>query len=158
MNKPPSLGTIGPEDFRRIREVFESALEHSPADRADFVEHACGGNASLVAEVERMLAADSEGNSLLDSGERLRPRTSFANYLHITGFLGRGGMGEVYRARDGKLNRDVALKILPGTFALNSDRLARFKREAQVLASLNHPNIAAIYGFEESDGMQALVL
>src|SRR2546425_8030260 len=67
-------------------------------------------------------------------------------------------MGEVYRARDANLNRDVALKVLPEAFALDPDRLARFKREAQVLASLNHPNIAAIYGFEESDGVQALVL
>ena len=64
----------------------------------------------------------------------------------ITALLGKGGMGEVYRARDSKLNRDVALKILPELFALDPDRLARFKREAQVLASLNHPNIAAIYG------------
>jgi serine/threonine protein kinase len=64
--------------------------------------------------------------------------------------IGAGGMGEVYRARDTKLNRDVALKILPESFALDADRLARFGREAQVLASLNHPNIAAIYGFEES--------
>jgi serine/threonine-protein kinase len=66
-------------------------------------------------------------------------------------------MGEVYRARDAKLNRDVALKILPAAFAMDSDRLARFKREAQVLASLNHPNIAAIYGFEESDSRSARV-
>ena len=67
-------------------------------------------------------------------------------------------MGEVYRARDTKLNRDVALKVLLDAFTQDPDRLARFKREAQVLASLNHPNIAAIYGFEESDGVQALVL
>jgi eukaryotic-like serine/threonine-protein kinase len=72
--------------------------------------------------------------------------------------LGAGGMGEVYRARDAKLNRDVALKVLPELFACDPDRLARFKREAQVLASLNHPNIAAIYGLEESNGVQALVL
>jgi len=65
--------------------------------------------------------------------------------------LGEGGMGEVYRARDEKLNRDVAIKILPEAFAQDSDRLARFKREAQVLASLNHPNIASIYGLEESN-------
>jgi serine/threonine protein kinase/Tol biopolymer transport system component len=67
-------------------------------------------------------------------------------------------MGEVYRATDSRLGRDVALKILPAAFALDPDRLARFKREAQVLASLNHPHIAAIYGFEELDGVKALVL
>ena len=67
----------------------------------------------------------------------------------ILSTLGAGGMGEVYRAREMKLNRDVALKILPELFAADPDRLARFKREAQVLASLNHPNIAAIYGLEE---------
>ena len=72
--------------------------------------------------------------------------------------IGAGGMGEVYRARDEKLNRDVAIKILPEAFAQHSDRLARFKREAQVLASLNHPNIASIYGFEESNGFMALAM
>src|SRR5215468_10667969 len=67
-------------------------------------------------------------------------------------------MGEVYRAHDTKLNRDVAIKILPPAFANDPDRLARFKREAQVLASLNHPNVAAIYGFEDSGAVHALVL
>ncbi len=67
-------------------------------------------------------------------------------------------MGEVYRARDSQLNRDVALKVLPELSALDPDRLARFRREAQVLASLNHPNIGAIYGFEHADGIHALVL
>ncbi len=76
----------------------------------------------------------------------------------IVSKLGAGGMGEVYRARDTKLNRDVAIKILPETFAHDSDRLARFKREAQVLASLNHPNIASIYGIEESNGFMALAM
>jgi serine/threonine protein kinase/Tol biopolymer transport system component len=77
---------------------------------------------------------------------------------HILSGLGAGGMGEVYRARDTKLNRDVALKVLPELFAADPDRLARFKREAQVLASLNHPHIAAIYGFEDSGATHALVL
>ena len=67
----------------------------------------------------------------------------------IVSAIGAGGMGEVYRARDAKLARDVALKVLPAEFALDPDRLARFTREAQVLASLNHQNIAGIYGFEE---------
>src|SRR5215471_13899069 len=72
--------------------------------------------------------------------------------------LGAGGMGEVYRARDTKLNRDVALKVLPEVFARNAERMARFRREAQVLASLNHPNIATIHGLEESNGQCALVM
>ncbi|PYV16359.1 MAG: hypothetical protein DMG21_11990 [Acidobacteria bacterium] len=72
--------------------------------------------------------------------------------------LGAGGMGEVYRARDTKLGRDVALKVLPANVARDPDRMARFGREAQVLASLNHPNIAAIYGLEESGGVRALVM
>ena len=69
--------------------------------------------------------------------------------------LGEGGMGEVYRAKDTNLNRDVALKILPESFALDADRVARFKREAQVLASLNHPNIAQIYGIEQNAPLDA---
>src|SRR5262249_31050196 len=76
----------------------------------------------------------------------------------IDSLLGVGGMGEVYRALDTKLNRDVAIKILPPAFANDPDRLARFKREAQVFASLNHPNIATIYCFEDSASVHALVL
>ena len=76
----------------------------------------------------------------------------------ITSALGAGGMGEVYRARDTKLNRAVALKILTEAFTRDPDRLARFTREAQVLASLNHPHIGAIYGFEDSSETHALVL
>ena len=87
----------------------------------------------------------------------LRPGTTLGPYA-VTAKIGEGGMGEVYQATDTKLNRQVALKILPEAFASDPDRLARFQREAQVLASLNHPNIAAIYGLEESDGTRALVL
>ena len=82
---------------------------------------------------------------------------NIAHYT-ITEKIGQGGMGEVYRATDTKLNRDVALKVLPEAFAQDQQRMARFSREAQVLASLNHPNIASIYGLEEADGKQALVL
>ena len=76
----------------------------------------------------------------------------------VTALIGEGGMGQVYQATDTKLNRQVALEVLPEAFATDPDRLARFQREAQVLASLNHPNIAAIYGLEEADGVRALVL
>ncbi len=82
---------------------------------------------------------------------------SIAHY-RVTEMLGKGGMGEVYRATDTKLGREVALKVLPPVFANDSQRMARFKREAHVLASLNHPNIASIYGLEESDGVHCLVL
>ena len=87
----------------------------------------------------------------LEVGSRL-------GHYDVTALIGEGGMGEVYRARDTKLNRQVALKILPEAFAADPDRLARFQREAHVLASLNHPNIAAIYGLEEPEGTRALVL
>ncbi|MGH9687612.1 MAG: protein kinase domain-containing protein [Candidatus Acidiferrales bacterium] len=87
----------------------------------------------------------------LTSGTRIGP-------YEITGAIGAGGMGEVYRARDAKLGRDVALKVLPEAFARDGERMARFQREAKVLASLNHPNIAAIYGFEDSGATHALVM
>src|SRR5918995_825234 len=87
----------------------------------------------------------------LAAGTRLGP-------YEISAPLGAGGMGEVYRARDLKLGRDVALKILPEMFASDPDRVARFEREALLLASLNHPHIAAIYGVERTDGVHALVL
>ena len=87
----------------------------------------------------------------LAAGSRLGP-------YEIVALIGAGGMGEVYRARDSKLNRDVALKILPEAFATDGDRLARFRREAQLLASLSHPNIGHIYGLEDSGAVQALVL
>ena len=87
----------------------------------------------------------------------LSPGIRLGTY-EIRSTLGAGGMGEVYRARDTTLGRDVALKILPDSVAHDSDRIARFRREAQVLAALNHPHIAAIYGVEESQGVRALVL
>src|SRR5947199_2949815 len=87
----------------------------------------------------------------LSAGTRLGP-------YEILSALGAGGMGEVYRARDTTLNRDVAIKVLPDFFASDADRLARFTREAQTLASLNHPNIAHIHGLEESGGVRALVM
>ncbi len=79
-------------------------------------------------------------------------------HYEIGTLLGKGGMGEVWKAKDTKLGREVAIKTLPEEFAKNADRLARFEREAKLLASLNHPNIAAIYGLEEADDIRALVL
>src|SRR5207249_380949 len=87
----------------------------------------------------------------LQIGQQLGPYT-------ITSLVGKGGMGEVFRAHDTKLQRDVALKLLPDHFANDPDRLARFQREAQVLAALNHPNIAQVYGLEESTSARCIVM
>jgi serine/threonine protein kinase len=81
----------------------------------------------------------------------MQPGTRLGHY-EILSAIGKGGMGEVWRARDANLDREVAIKTLPEAFSTDADRLARFEREAKLLASLNHPNIAAIYGLEESDG------
>src|SRR3990172_232816 len=83
--------------------------------------------------------------------------STLAHY-QITHHLGSGGFGDVYQATDSKLGRSVAIKLLPEAFSHDAERVARFKREARVLASLNHPNIAAIYGFEESDGRSFIVM
>src|SRR5947207_11472544 len=83
--------------------------------------------------------------------------TQLGSY-EITALLGKGGMGEVYRARDSNLKRDVAIKILPDEFSRDPDRVSRFQREAEVLASLNHPNIAAIYDLQQASGTRYLVL
>ena len=157
---------IGPEQFQRVREIFESVAGRPPAERASLIERACGGDMIIAAEVERMLQADAAPHRLLDGGvliaaDRLDPGDVIAGHFRIVAPIGRGGMGEVYRAHDTDLGRDVALKILPslsGSSAAETDRLARFRREAQVLASLNHSNIAAIHGLEEAYGVRALIL
>jgi serine/threonine-protein kinase len=152
-------------DFPRVREIFESALDQPAQERTAFVTAACGSDGVLLAAVQEMLRADAEPHPLLDSGagvadERWRPGDTFAGHYRIVALLGRGGMGEVYRAHDATLGRDVALKLLPSIpgAAEGTERLNRFQREAQVLAALNHPNIGAIHGVDEADGVRALVL
>ena len=100
---------------------------------------------------------DAPAHRVADVAPATMTGTSLGGY-HLQALLGAGGMGEVYRARDAKLGRDVAIKILPRAFTSDPDRLARFEREARMLAALNHPNICAIYGFEEADGIRFLVL
>ncbi len=145
-----------------LEDLFCEALTREPAERAAFLAERCAGRRDLQAEVEALLRAhDGAAGALevpsvapesrLKPGERVGPYTVVAE-------LGAGGMGEVYRARDPKLGRDVAIKILPRLFVSEPERLARFEREARVLASLNHPHIGAIYGLEDVDGIPALVL
>jgi eukaryotic-like serine/threonine-protein kinase len=146
--------------WRRVKALFQAAVERPPAERDAFLAAHAGGDEALRREVESLLASDTNdddpepwrlGLPTIETLRRLGP-------YDIVAPIGAGAMGEVYRARDSKLNRDVALKVLPPLFALDPDRVARFKREAQVLAALSHSNIAAIYGLEESQGLHALVL
>jgi serine/threonine protein kinase/Tol biopolymer transport system component len=145
--------------WRRVKAIFQAAVERPDGERPAFLATACGGDEELRREVESLLASDTSDTGALDwlPIERLPAPRRIGPY-EIVAPIGAGAMGEVYRARDTRLNRDVALKLLPPLFALDPDRVARFKREAQVLAALNHPNVAAIYGLEESDGVSALVL
>src|ERR1019366_5339345 len=150
------------ERWRQIEELYLAATACEPEGRAVFLDGACGPDTELRQEVESLLARDAQLGSFLESHSSETasisvPRGQFGPY-RIIGPLGSGGMGEVYRAHDSKLGRDVALKTLPSAFANHPDRLARFRREARMLASLNHPNIAAIYGLEESEDAICLVL
>src|SRR5205085_7439348 len=119
---------------------------------------ACPDDEALRREVDSLLREpiSSDGFLAVPPSPSMTGRT-IGGY-HLQTLLGAGGMGEVYRARDLKLERDVAIKILPRAFTTDPDLLARFEREARMLASLNHPNICAIYGLEEADGLRFLIL
>jgi serine/threonine protein kinase len=149
------------QHWARVKEVFHSALERAPTDRRRFVADAAGGDDELRAEVERLLAAHDQAGSFIEhspvSSVAIVPLHRVGHY-EIASALGSGAMGEVYRARDTKLNRDVALKVLHLSVAADPNRLARFIQEAHALAALNHPHIAAIYGLEDVAGMHALIL
>jgi Tol biopolymer transport system component len=168
--------------WQRVKALFQAAVERPAAERDAFLASATGEDEALRREVESLLASDDAELSFLDrvqdAGKAMfadlpaavrvsiaatPTHTILAAHRRIGSYeivapLGAGAMGEVYRARDTKLNRDVALKVLPELYSRDPSRLARFRREAKLLAALNHPNIAAIYGLEESSDLQALVL
>ena len=156
------------ERLREIERLFHEARERPPAERDAWLAHACAHDPTLRHEVGSLLAQPPAGlidmpfGALVDGlaappAPRLAPGSSVGPY-RIERLLDVGGMGEVYRARDSRLDRDVAIKILPEAFAADAARVARFRREAKVLASLNHPHIATIYGLEDAAGGTALVM
>jgi serine/threonine protein kinase len=167
-----------PERWRQITAIFHAALARDASDRAVFIAARCGHDAALRREVEAMVAAHGNagqfgetplfavgaGAVAADAGSVSAhrpmnlPAGTKLGAFEIVALLGAGGMGEVYRARDTQLGRDVALKLLPDGFTHDPERLARFRREAQVLAALNHPHIGAIHGLTEAEGQQLLVL
>src|ERR1700730_12159266 len=156
------------ELWRKVEELFHAALERTPDARQTFLDGICGADIDLRRQVEVLLAKEGQAGSFLEvpaiedmrvtltaAGSRLGRQ--FGPY-HIVSPLGAGAMGELYRAHDSKLGRDVAIKTLPHEFARDPERLSRLRREARTLASLNHPHIAAIYGLEECEGAGCLVM
>jgi dipeptidyl aminopeptidase/acylaminoacyl peptidase len=145
--------------------LFAAAIQCAPHDRGSYLNDACRDDPALRAAVDSLLAAYDSASSFGESPlhlqpdvlKRLAPGTRVGPFV-VDAFLGAGGMGEVYRAHDTKLDRDVALKVLPDFFAQNADRRVRFEEEARALAALNHPNIGAIYGLEETGEIAALIL
>ena len=154
-----------PSRWQQIERVFHEALERPLEERAAFLDRSCAGDESLRREVNALLESPATAHGFLDrdalevaaglvSVSKMPPALSDRRLgvyqLHER--IGSGGMGEVYRAHDTRLGRDVAIKILPHGFSADPNRQARFEREARVLAALNHPNIGAVYGFEEGLG------
>jgi hypothetical protein len=155
--------------WSRLEQLYHEAIGLDETDRDAFLTRVCGDDRALRADLESLLSEDLAPEPFLEEpafavGARLVvdevPQLSGREFgpYRLNGLLGAGGMGDVYRARDTILERDVAIKILPEAFSEDPERLARFTLEAQFLASLSHPNIAAIYGVHESDGLRGLVL
>jgi len=160
-----------PERWKRIEALYNAATGLSPDERGALLATACPDDDSLRREVEALLneamaddvflapraLAKAAAQLVSDLAPEANVGRTMGSYV-VQRLLGVGGMGVVYAARDTKLERDVAIKILPQAFTSNADRLARFEREARMLAAVNHPNICAIYGLEEADGIRFLIL
>ena len=158
--------------WKQVDNLLQAALERPPGERAGFLRQACAGDQSLEREVRSLLSSQQEAGGFLErpaSDVALSPQdaatqTIFSlidrtvSHYRIIEKLGSGGMGVVYKAEDSRLGRFVALKFLSEEFAHDSAWMSRFEREARILASLNHPRIAAIYGLEESDGLCAIAM
>ena len=156
--------------FRRLEDIWDAAIERPQAERAAFLRDACGDDDTIRHELEATLANVSRAEVFLEqplaalAAQVMEHPTDAVltglrlNALAIGPLIGAGGMGQVYRARDTELHRDVAIKVLAPEFANDADRLVRFAREARVLASLNHPNIAQIHGLQSSGAVTAIVM
>jgi eukaryotic-like serine/threonine-protein kinase len=148
-----------PERWQQVKELLQRVLELAPSERAAFLDQACDGDQALRREVESLLAAGDKGRSSFwqsSPSMRLRKGIRLGEY-EIQSLLGAGGMGEVYRARDLRLRRDVAIKVLPAFVSSDPERLRRFEHEATAAAALNHPNILAVYQMGTHEGVPYLV-
>jgi len=150
-----------PERWQQVKEIFNSALRLQPSERQAYLLQACGADAPLRNEVESLLDSSERDGSFIDSPafvqsnlfnrSELKVGDTLGSY-EITAAIGRGGMGEVYLANDNRLNRRVALKVLPAAVMKEPERMRRFEQEARAASALNHPNIITIYEISEANG------
>jgi serine/threonine protein kinase/Tol biopolymer transport system component len=147
-----------PERWAQVNEVLHQAMRLAEVERADYLDHACAADSDLRREVESLLAADEQARSsfLQSAPLGLIQGTRLGDY-DVLAKLGAGGMGEVYRALDVRLRREVAIKVLPGFASSDPERLRRFEQEAMATAALNHPNILAVYQMGTHEGAPYLV-
>ena len=133
------------ELWKKIDELFQAALVEAPEKRAEFLNRVCPDDAQVRSEVQSLLK-QADGSFLEGSPlpSAVRPGMKLGNF-EVVQMIGRGGMGEVWRARDPRLKRDVAIKLLPVAFAHDPDRIARFEHEARAASALNHPNIVSVF-------------
>lgn len=151
--------------WERIVEVFSDASELPPAERPAFLDRVCAGDPGLRREVESMLASDSEAEGFLDipvakvapPAERLAEGARIGPY-EVVSLVGSGGMGEVYRARDTRLDRSVAIKVLPREMTADVDRKRRLLREARAASALNTPHIVTIHDVVSENGRDSIVM
>ena len=161
-----------PEHWQEIERLFSATLEREPAKRAAFLAEACAGNESIRKEVERRLEGQTDRgrfneSSAINMVARLpasgsdSPTSSIIGttlgHYRIVKKIGSGGMGEVYSARDTRLDRDVAIKVLPPRFAADPERLERFEREAKATAAMSHPNILSVHDVGTHEGLPYIV-
>ena len=152
-----------PQRLKRLNEIFDEAIEVEPAKRSAFLDKACATDSSLRAEAEQLLAEADETHDFIEPRlNQLHPQTLFVGArlgpYEIVGVIGSGAMGEVYRARDTRLNRSVAIKVLTTQEQLHPSARLRFEREARAVASLSHPNICALYDIGYENTIAYLVL
>ncbi len=164
---------MSPEQWKKIDELLDAALDLPPERHAAYLDEVCAGDEELRRELASLLAAHEKAGSFIETPPAQGISTVFSErgldqnqtlvghtlgHYELVALIGSGGMGEVYKARDSRLDRHVAVKVLPQHLSAHPDALTRFEREAKAVAALSHPNILAIHDFGHEDGTAYLVM